>query len=176
MQQMHEKNPDGIVCVEGEKRDTPAHRRVPQDWQGTDTVTGERIRPPVPDDYQDNINRHARINTRCPSCGYQTIIIGAGRLLVCAFLGCRDPLAINEAADVAKEHAALVAERDEFARALQSVGITEDRGAMRLRWVFRLGDIEVSSSGGTPAQRLAGLLTQVRFVIDAYARKAAARS
>lgn len=63
---------------------------------------------PPTDDYQENINRHARINTRCPSCGKQTIMIGPGRLLVCAFLGCREPLAINDAADAAVEHAATI--------------------------------------------------------------------
>lgn len=69
-------------------------------------MTGDLVLACVSNDYQDNINRHARINTRCPSCGRQTIIIGVGRLLVCAFLGCRDPNAINESADAAVEHAA----------------------------------------------------------------------
>jgi hypothetical protein len=53
--------------------------------------------------------------------------------------------------------------------ALSDVGIVDDHGT--LRWVFRPGQIEVSSSGGDERTRLAGLLRQVRHLVDEQARR-----
>lgn len=37
-----------------------------------------------------------KINTRCPACNSQTLMIGSGGLLVCSLIGCPDPALINE--------------------------------------------------------------------------------
>lgn len=40
-----------------------------------------------------------RIRTRCPSCGHDTLFIGSGGWLVCSWLDCKSPGAINHVAD-----------------------------------------------------------------------------
>lgn len=40
---------------------------------------------------------HERINTRCPSCGNTTMFVGSGGLLVCSWLKCKNPSALNDA-------------------------------------------------------------------------------
>lgn len=75
------------------------------------------------------------IVTRCPSCGNQTLFIGSGGSLVCSWLKCREPGAINEAfkvrtvlADVSKQLSAAVGAivevtnaHDAYRRAAESV-------------------------------------------------------
>ena len=57
----------------------------------------------------------------------------------------------------------------EIEKALSDAGIIDEHGT--LRWVFRPGQIEVSSSGGTERTRLAGLLRQVVYVVDGLRRR-----
>lgn len=45
-----------------------------------------------------------RIRTRCPSCGHDTLFIGAGDWLVCSWLECKHPGAINDAGEALVRH------------------------------------------------------------------------
>jgi hypothetical protein len=53
--------------------------------------------------------------------------------------------------------------------ALSDVGIIERHGTMS--WTFKAGQREVSSSGGSPRERLADLLRQTAYLIDDQARR-----
>lgn len=61
--------------------------------------TGDPHRPDQP-----------RIAHRCPSCGAQSLFIGAGGLLTCSVIGCKDPGAAMDVLDGL--FAAAIAERD----------------------------------------------------------------
>lgn len=56
-----------------------------------------------------------RIATRCPSCGGQTLFVGAGGHLTCSVLGCKEP-------DVEAAIEALKEERDALRKALARTG------------------------------------------------------
>lgn len=52
----------------------------------------------------------------------------------------------------------------------RNAGIFDDHGTFM--WNFIPGEVEVSSSGGTPVSRLGNLLKQVQYLVDDLARQA----
>jgi hypothetical protein len=78
---------------EKEQHEMPLTRR-----EGTGNPSGD----PPQSDNEPNVNdaeRTERIKTRCPSCGFDTLFIGSGGWLVCSWLECKNPGAINHVAD-----------------------------------------------------------------------------
>ena len=103
------------------------------------------------DETQTDIDREGRGGVLCPRC------------IVARLSALPDCTVITMGIDDWVERG--TAPEKDIERALSDAGITFNNN-MTLRWVFRPDQVEVSSSGGNARNRLAGLLNQVRYLID----------